>query len=191
MSFDLETPAVTVTLAHRYPTIRIPRDQRVEPGAVVALYWNGMRAPNKDGVPGDAGVDYTKPLHVAPMFSAGHIVLFGGRFCEGGFSFFGAVNDPSLGFAGGPFCAGPFGVGASYWEWTSPFPWRNGSYTVVARIRDRVGNENATAVATLPIDIAATPRPVPRAWVGAFGAPEDDWNVRVHWRPSPEFAATE
>ncbi|MCB9852757.1 MAG: hypothetical protein H6819_06650 [Phycisphaerales bacterium] len=180
-----------VTLDHRYPTIRIPRDQRVEPGARIALYWDGKRAPNGDGVPGDAGIDYTKPLIVSKLFSKGHRMLFGGRFCRGRFSFRHAVPDPAMGFAKGPFAGGGFAVGGGSWSWRSPFPWRDGTYALAARIRDRVGNENATAVASLSVEISALPRPVARAWVAAFGGPEDDWNVRVQWRHSPEFDATE
>lgn len=179
-----------ITLAHRYPTIRVPRDQRVEPGCLVALYWDGAIAPNKDGVPGGGGIDYTTPLVTGRLFSKGHRTLFGGGFCRGGFSFLHAAPDPAMGFAKGPFAGGAFAIGGGYWQWRSPFPWRDGTYQVAIRLRDRLGNENATNAATLSIEIAALPRPVPRAWVEAFGGTKDDWNVRVQWRPSPEFDST-
>lgn len=180
-----------VTLDHRYPTIRLPRDQRVEPGARVALYWDGKRAPNNDGVPSGAGIDYTRPLIVSRLFSKGHRMLFGGAFGRGGFSFRHATLDPALGFAKGAFAGGAFAIGEGHWSWTSPFPWRDGTYALAVRIQDRLGNENTTAIATLSIEVAALPRPVPRAWIAAFGTKFDDWNVRVQWRHSPEFAATE
>lgn len=96
-----------------------------------------------------------------------------------------------MGFAKGSFAGGALAIGGGRWYWTSPFPWRDGTYALAVRIQDRLGNENATAVAALSIEIAALPRPVPRAWVAAFGGAEDDWNVRVQWRHSPEFDATE
>jgi hypothetical protein len=185
----VQSAMADVTLDHRYPTISMQRDQNVEPGTRIALYWDGVRAPNNDGVPGGAGIDYTKPLIVAPMWSKGHRTLFGGGFARGGFTFMGATPDPSMGFAKGPFAMGAFAIGSSTWAWTSPFSWRDGEYALAMRLQDRLGNENATDVATLSIEIAALPRPVPRAWVSAIEG--EGFNVQVQWRHSPEFEATE
>lgn len=180
-----------VTLDHRYPKIRLPRNQAVGPGTLVALYWSGKRAPNNDGVPTESGINYDAPLAVSRMWSKGHRELFGGRFGYGGFGFRHASINPAMGFAKGPFAGGGFAVGGGVWTWTSPFPWRDGTYSVAIRLGDRLGNENATPAAILSIEIAALPRPVPRAWIAAFGGAEDDWNVRIVWRHSPEFAPTE
>lgn len=176
-------------LDHRYPTIRIVRDHAVEPGTRIALYWDGARAPNGDGVPNDGGVDYTNALHVSKMWSKGHRWLFGGGFGLGGFGTYGADPDPAMGFAKGPFAIGGFACGGGYWQWTTPFPWRNGTYTVAVRLRDALGNESAT-VSTTTIEIAALPRPSSRAWLDAIGD-GIEYTVRVGWRASPEFEPTE
>ncbi len=178
----------TIVLDHRYPTVRIARDHHIEWGAEVALYWNGSRAPNNDGFTVGGEIDYTAPLAVRRLWPEGlQPSLFGGGFGEGGFGVPQSGHDPQRGFGMGGFGEGPFGVGASYWSWQSPFPWRNGIYSLSARLRDRLGNEQATAVATFTIQISALPRAVPSVAVAgvAIGA------LQLTWKPSPDFEVTE
>lgn len=178
----------TIVLDHRYPSIRIQRDHFVEWGAELALYWNGSRAPNGDGFTEGGAIDYTSPIVVQRLWPEGlQLSLFGGAFGEGGFADAKSGHDPQRGFAMGPFGQGPFGVGASYWSWKTSFPWRNGTYSLAARLRDRLGNEQTTASATLTIQIAALPRAVPSVAVAGvkLGA------LQLKWKPSPDFDVTE
>ena len=178
----------TIVLDHRYPTVRIQRDHFVEWGADLALYWNGNIAPNGDGFTDGGAIDYAKPLVVQRLWPEGmQLSPFGGPFGAGGFWSLRSGHDPQRGFGAGPFGAGPFGVGASYWSWKTSFPWRNGTYSLAARLRDRLGNEQTTAVATLAIQIAAVPRAASSVRVAGLtlGA------LRLTWRPSPDFDVTE
>lgn len=174
------------TVAHRQPLIQIPRDPNVEPGAAVALYWNGSIARNGDGyVPaGGAAVNFSRPLFgPSPMWLKGHPHLFGGGFGLGGFGEPGCDFFDGHGFGMGPFGIGAFGVNGGFWTWRPANNWRNGIYRIVARLRDAIGNEQSTAIADITVEVAAPPRPSPSAWIVSVAGT----NLNIAWRHSPDF----
>ena len=181
--------AADVIVHHRRPTIRIPRDQSVEKGTRIVLYWNGTIAPNGDGVAGGASpVNYTTPLAgLLPMGFKGHRTMFGGGFALSGFAQSHAEPDPSMGFAKGPFAIGGFAVGGGYWQWQPTNPWRDGEYAIAVRLQDALGNEQSADAAALTIEVAAVPRPSSRAWISAYDEMEN--LLTISWNRSPDFAA--
>jgi hypothetical protein len=178
-----------VTVNHRQPTFSIPRDQSVERGTLIVLYWNGTIAPNGDGVAGGANpVDYTKPIAgPSRMWLKGHRTMFGGGFALGGFAQAHAESDPSMGFARGPFAIGGFAVGGGYWQWQPTNRWRDGEYAIAVRLQDALGNEQSADAATLTIEVAAVPRPSSRAWISAYDEGEN--LLTISWNRSPDFMA--
>jgi hypothetical protein len=183
------TIVADVIVNHRRPTIRIPRDQFVERGTQIVLYWNGTIAPNGDGVAGGANpVSYATPLAgPSPMWLKGHRTMFAGGFALGGFAQSHADPDPAMGFAKGPFAIGGFAVGGGYWQWQPTHEWRDGEYAIAARLQDALGNEQSADVAALTIEVAALPRPSSRAWINAYDEPGN--LLTIAWNPSPDFAA--
>lgn len=176
--------AVSVIINHRKPTMRFPRLHDVEPGVSVAVYFNGTRAPNQDGVPGgDAPVNFAIRL-AEPMriWLKGHLSMFGGGFCVGGFCGAHADVDDTLGFASGPFALGGFACGGGWFEWQFPFPLRDGQYSVAMRLLDRLGNEEETPAEVLDFLVLALPRPATNLSADYAGG-----NLNLAWMHSPEF----
>lgn len=168
----------------RQPTLRIPRVP-VEPGALAALYWNGTKAPNGDGVPGGAEpVSYDRPLFgPQPFWLKGMPHLFGGGFGLGGFGEPGASLNTDMGFGRGPFGVGAFGIGGGYFEWQFSFPLRNGVYAIALRLRDTAGNEQAADAVAFSFEVQAVPRPCDKAWVVSL----DGDTLTIGFRRSPDF----
>jgi hypothetical protein len=160
----------------------------VEPGATVAVYWNGTRAANGDGIPGgSAAVNYGAALATGiPVWPDGHVRLFGGGFADGGFSELGARNVPRMGFSMGPFATGAFGVGGAWWEWTFDFALRNGRYNVGLLVSDWLGNAMASPGAEISFGVEAVPRPVPDFWLSAYDAGAA--LLTAAWTASPDFS---
>lgn len=176
----------------RTPTVRFVREQLVEPGTRVWLYWNGSRAPNGDGVPGgEAAISYAAAIHPSaaglPLHLRGHTHLFGGRFGSGGFGEPAALLEEAAGFGTGPFGLGPLGIGAGWWTWKFPFPLRDGDYRLAVKLGDELGNIQADeAAATMVLRVLARPRPPSRLALSFDGDA-----LTASWEHSPEFAATE
>ena len=180
-------PTALVTRTDRRPTISFPRLEFLEPDIQAAFFWNGARAPNGDGVPGgEAAIDYATALYgPAPIFRGDQIKPFGGRFGRGGFGERHALHSPSGGFGGGPFAAGAFGVGGSFFSWRFTFPLRDGDYQIAALYADSLGNLPAPPGTVMVLRVEALPRPAADlAWMmepGIFSS---------NWTHTPEFAAT-
>ncbi len=170
----------------RQPTIRVPRVP-VEHGTQIAIYWNGTRAPNGDGVPGGAApIDYSRPLFGPREFwLRGNPHLFGGGFGQGGFGESGASFNSEMGFGRGSFGGGAFGIGGGDFEWAFSFPLRNGVYGIAARLRDSTGNEQSTDAVAMTLEVQAAPRPCAKAWIAGFEV--ELLSVGLH--RSPDFQA--
>lgn len=162
-------------IQHRFPTIRFLRPDGIEDGARVSYFYNGSPAGNGDGNPGwTDGVDYDTPIGgPIPINDRAEVVADG------------ASNYPEMGFGSGAFGDGPFGVGASYMDFTVPFDLRDGEYTFGVKIEDALGHESVTA-SEISARIVAPAREPSDFVVASYDAGADILNVQ--FRASPEFA---
>lgn len=151
-----------MAIDNRYPTIRFPRLHGGEAGLRWILYWNGSRAANGDGEPGDgAAVDYDEPI-AGPfeLWPSGKFGFCHGGFAMGGFAVGRPLIGPALGFAQGPFAIGNFCRPGGYASYTFTFALRDGEYSVGVLFADRLGNIAGSGV-EVTFEVAALPRPSP------------------------------
>lgn len=173
-----------VVIDHRRPTIKVARSIETEYGARIALYWNGQKFANGDGYAiEDAEIDYTwRIAGPARLWPRGEDGFGTGGFALGGFGE-SADSDPASGFGAGGFGLGGFGLSGSFFTWRPTFDLRNGVYRFAARLIDEVGNEQATDIGEVEVEVLAAPRPVSKAWLESYSEP----NLTIAWRPSRDF----
>ena len=182
----MTTPDVTVD--RRDPQVQFLRQQAIEIGATVMVYWNGTKAANGDGLPGgDAAISYATALAgPLPIWRRGQRSIYGGGFMAGGFMEAHAQVDPSFGWLAGGFMAGGFLDRAVMWRWRFPFLLRDGIYRIALRMRDAAGNEQATDAATLVMEVAALPRAARNLVVTLDG---EAGTLTATWEASPDLQA--
>jgi hypothetical protein len=161
-------------IQHRHPTIRFLRPLEIEAGAQVSYFFNGGIAGNGDGTPGwNEPVDYDTPI--------GGPVPINDRAVE---LAEGASNYPEMGFGSGAFGDGPFGIGASYMDFTVPITLRDGDYTFGVRIEDALGHRAITG-SEISARVVAPARAPSDFVVESYDAGAD--LLHVTFRASPEF----
>lgn len=175
-----------MALDHRLPTIRFPRLHQREYGLRWQLHWDGARANNGDGEPGDDGVIDYDTILAGPfeLWPTGHVGFGAGGFGGSEFGAGKAHIGPYLGFGMGPFGLGGFGYAADWVEYQLPFYCRDGVYQFGVVLADEKGNVSGDAI-EIEVEVAAVPRPATYVNVASYDQPS---NVLVAaFGPSPDL----
>lgn len=177
-----------MAVSSRTPTVRFARRHDVEPGTRWALYWDGARASNGDGVPGSAGMNYTTPLH-GPVdlwpSDIGRLGAWMGRALLGPMWVGEPAIDPVYGWWQGPWLIGQWLSPGGWAAYTFPFALRDGNYTIGVRLIDAIGNVASSGVETA-FEVAAVPRPVTALMVDSYSAGTAE--LAISFSSSPDLA---